>query len=206
MDEASRRAHWNAAYTSRPTSSVSWYQSSSTISRQLIHAAGVDPADRLVDVGGGASVLVDELIDCGFQAISVLDVSQSGLTAAQRRLAHRARNVEWIVGDVTRWRPARPYDLWHDRAVFHFMAHESDRDAYRTALSHGVVTGGHVILGTFAGDGPDRCSDLPVRRYDVEGLAAELGSGFALLRSAEERHHTPGGAIQPFTWGLFRRV
>ncbi len=206
MSDTGRRAHWDATYSTRSTNSVSWYQSSATVSLQLIDVAGVDSTDPLVDIGGGASVLVDDLLDCGFKAISVLDIAQSALAATQRRLGDRAAQVNWIVQDVTRWRPEQPFALWHDRAAFHFMADETERDSYRKALSHGVQTGGHVIFGTFALDGPDRCSGLPVCRYDVESLASELGVAFSLIRSVEERHHTPGGAMQPFTWGLFRRL
>jgi trans-aconitate methyltransferase len=148
---------------------------------------------------------VDALLDRGFCAITVLDIAEAALEVARRRLGPRGQAVDWQVADIRRWRPEGPYDLWHDRAVFHFLTEPEDRAAYMATLNEAVRPGGWVVLASFAPDGPETCSGLPVRRYDAAGLAEELGEGFELVRQMRERHVTPSGAEQPFTWTLFRR-
>jgi len=202
-----RRSHWDRVYATRPASQVSWFQGSPAPSLEMIAAAGVAPTDSVLDVGGGVSLLVDRLLDKGFQRISVLDVSGEALAASQARLGPRADLVNWLVEDVTRWSPTTDaFDLWHDRAAFHFLVGEADRQAYVRALTQGLRRGGHAVLATFALSGPDRCSGLPVQRYSPEALRAALGAGFELVEARAEAHRTPNGVTQDFVWGLFRKA
>lgn len=150
-------------------------------------------------------MLVDQLIANGWTDLSVLDISQEALDVARQRLGSHGTMVKWIVADIATWRPLRRYDIWHDRAVFHFLTEADDRNAYRSALEAAVAPGGHAIIATFALDGPERCSGLPVVRYAPGALANELGPNFALIDSWNERHQTPLGSAQPFSWVLFER-
>lgn len=150
-------------------------------------------------------MLVDQLIANGWTDLSVLDISQEALDLSRRRLGPRGATVEWIVADIAAWRPFRRYQIWHDRAVFHFLTESADRNAYRSALEAALPPGGNAIIATFALDGPERCSGLPVVRYDAGALADELGPNFALVDSWNERHQTPGGSSQPFSWALFEK-
>jgi 2-polyprenyl-3-methyl-5-hydroxy-6-metoxy-1,4-benzoquinol methylase len=202
---SAREHHWDALYRRQAPTRVSWYQDSPTLSLALIERTGIARAARLVDVGGGASVLVDRLLERGFANVSVLDVASAALAAAKARLGERAQRVEWVVADVTAWRPPGLYDLWHDRAVFHFLVEESDRRAYVATLRAALAPGGHVIIATFALDGPERCSGLPVMRYSADGLAGELGADFRLIESAPETHVTPAGVEQRFLYARFTR-
>jgi trans-aconitate methyltransferase len=170
----------------------------------MIETLGIVSPARIVDVGGGPSSLVDALVVRGFQ-VTVLDIAEAALAIARDRLGPDADKVDWQVVDITHWRPGAQYDLWHDRAVFHFLTEAGDRAAYLSALNAGVAPGGAVILATFAEDGPERCTGLPVRRYSADALAAELGSGFHLVRHTRETHQTPWGSEQSFTWAAFRR-
>jgi SAM-dependent methyltransferase len=200
------RSHWETVYTTKDPQSVSWFQSSPRISLELIDASGVDLSGSIIDIGGGASGLVDALVNRGQRFVAVLDIAGAGLAVAKHRLGARGADVEWIVANVTNWQPVRPFDLWHDRAVFHFLTSEADRHGYLAALDRGLVVGGTLIMATFALDGPERCSGLMVRRYDAEGLATELGPGFELIETRREAHHTPGGTVQNFTWTRFKRI
>ena len=206
MIDEQRRPHWDDVYKSKAADSVSWYQASPDMSLELIIDSGVGLNASIIDVGGGASILVDKLLDRGQAHVAVLDIAASGLAATRHRLGARSSAATWIVADVTTWRADSEFDLWHDRAVFHFLTSATDRDGYRMALKQGLAIGGTLILATFALDGPERCSGLPVQRYDAAGLAAEMGSAFELLDSRREAHRTPGGAVQAFTWTRFRRV
>ena len=165
-------------------------------------------ASAVIDVGGGASRLVDALIEKGFRTVTVLDLSEAALAAAKARIGRRAeRQVQWIVADVTVWEPrAAAYDVWHDRAAFHFLTEERDRTAYVARLTKAMKPGGHAIIGTFAPDGPDRCSGLPVARYDAQGLGRVLGDGFELVETLRHEHRTPAGSQQRFQFSLFRRA
>ena len=158
----------------------------------------------VLDVGGGASTFVDGLVGRGHVDVSVLDVSPAALAAARRRIPPTA-GVHWICHDVLTWEPNRTYELWHDRAVFHFLTAPGDRSMYLDRLDKAVARGGYVIIGTFAPDGPQRCSGLAVHRYGAEELAALLGPGFRLILGCREEHRTPGGAVQPFTWTVAGR-
>lgn len=160
----------------------------------------------IIDVGGGASQLVDVLLDRGTNHLSVLDISTEAIEKSKARLGSRATLVEWICADITAWIPPSHYWLWHDRAVFHFLTESWDREAYISAMRRGVLPGGRIIIATFALDGPEKCSHLPVCRYSHESLAQELGAGFAFLEGVWEDHRTPSGAIQKFQYSLFART
>lgn len=201
-----RQQHWEGVYGSKVPTEVSWFQEAPTVSLELIFATGIDKDAWIVDVGGGASVLVDHLWGQGYRHLTVLDISAAALEHAKARLGHEAQEVEWVAGDATLWEPPRSYGLWHDRAVFHFLTDANDRRAYKTVLEHAVAPDGHVVIATFALDGPEKCSNLPVQRYSPETLAAELGEGFALEDTAVEDHQTPAGKTQKFTYCRFRRL
>jgi trans-aconitate methyltransferase len=191
--------HWDAVYGRLEPDQVSWYQAEPTVSMQLIEELGVVPGAAVLDVGGGVSALASTLISEGFHDVTVLDVSQTALDRADARMPRHA-DVEWIRGDLLTWTPARRYGLWHDRAVFHFMVEPEDRHRYVEVMRSAVAGGGSVIIATFATDGPDHCSGLPVARYSADELVAMLGPGFDVRTVRREAHTTPRGAIQPFTW------
>jgi SAM-dependent methyltransferase len=200
----SRQKHWQQVYASKDETAVSWFQAVPQVSLRMIHDTGLEAAARIVDVGGGASRLVDHLLDRGFQHLSVLDIARGSLEHAKNRLGPRADVVEWIVSDVTAFRPERTWDLWHDRAVFHFLVDEADRADYVQALKRALAPGGHTILATFGPEGPERCSGLPVVRYDAAALQVALGSEFKLVEQEIEHHQTPSGAIQEFLYCRFQ--
>jgi 2-polyprenyl-3-methyl-5-hydroxy-6-metoxy-1,4-benzoquinol methylase len=200
-----RSEHWQGVYATKGENEVSWFQESPAISLELIRAANPDPAAAIIDIGGGASRLVDALLGEGYRSIAVLDLSANALDTAKKRIGEAAARVNWIVADVTNWQPTRSYDVWHDRAAFHFLTETRDRAAYRDRLQSAVRPGGQVIIGTFAPDGPEKCSGLPVQRYDGAALAAELGPSFELLDTRAEMHRTPWNATQAFQFSRFRR-
>lgn len=201
-----RKQHWDTVYTTKAVDQVSWFQDTPALSLDLIGRSGVSRTAPLVDIGGGASRLVDALLGQGYSDVTVLDIAEAALSASRIRLGHLAQNVRWVVADITQWQPARCYALWHDRAVFHFLTDAADREAYRRALLAGTASGSQVIIASFALDGPERCSGLPVMRYAPEGLQTELGADFALEDARHEEHHTPGGNIQRFQYSVFRRL
>ena len=199
------REHWNTVYRTKAPDRVSWFQPKPEPSLRTLDELRVPTTASLIDVGGGASSLVDHLLDRGWTDLTVLDIAEPALTAAQARLGPAADRVRWEVADVTQWRPSRVYDVWHDRAVFHFLTDPTGREAYRGALGSSVAPGGLVLIATFALDGPERCSGLPVQRYDAAALSRELGAGFSLLRDWREAHTMPGGGQQNFNWCVFHR-
>lgn len=191
------RDHWEKVYTTKSTDAVSWFQPHADVSLDLIKTTGAGLDAAIIDVGGGASTLVDDLLANGYTDLTVLDLSAAALAAARSRLGTRAAAVKWMEADITRAQlPANRYDIWHDRAVFHFLTAAKDRAAYVQAVFRAVKPGGHVIVATFAEDGPDKCSGLPVMRYRADQLHHEFGESFALLRHRKETHHTPSGAVQ----------
>lgn len=200
-----RTSHWENVYATRRAHEVSWYQVRPNTSLRLIVELGVQQNDAVIDIGGGASSLVDQLLDRDFTDITVLDISASALSAVKERLDTRARAVHWLTGDITLLRPQGPFRLWHDRAVFHFLTDAKDRRAYLSTLSSALPSGSHAIIATFSEDGPERCSNLPVCRYSPEQLAAELGPGFTLVESLREIHVTPAQGEQKFIYCCFRR-
>lgn len=200
--------HWETVYTSKSDAELSWTQAEPTTSLALIEGvcpAGRAPAGRVIDVGGGTSLLAERLVDRGY-AVTVLDISQAAMDRARLRLGSRASEVGWIVADVTTVPDLGTFDVWHDRAVFHFLTAAADRAAYAALLARTVPVGGHAVIATFALDGPEKCSGLEVRRYDGRALAAELGPRFHLLKSVPELHRTPWGAAQSFQYSLLERV
>jgi 2-polyprenyl-3-methyl-5-hydroxy-6-metoxy-1,4-benzoquinol methylase len=205
MNEANRRAHWDNVYTTKGEREVSWFQETPSISLELIRSSGATRHSAVVDIGGGASRLVDALVDAGCEAVTVLDLSESALAAAKKRLGQSAAGVTWIVADVAGWKPPRRYDVWHDRAAFHFLTEAADRTAYVDCLREALRPGGHAIIATFALDGPERCSGLPVIRYDAASLGEVLGSAFNLVEARRHDHQTPTGSTQRFQFSVFRR-
>ena len=201
-----RRMHWEQVYRRRPAQEMSWFQAEPVRSLALIRRAGIDRADPVVDIGGGASVLVDRLLEDGFADLTVVDLAESALDHVRRRLGDEARRVTLIAADATCFRPDRRYALWHDRAVFHFLTDSADRAAYADCLCECVRPDGHVIIATFAPDGPPRCSGLEVTRYDVDALAGALGSRFRVIEAEREVHQTPAGVRQPFLYARFQVV
>jgi SAM-dependent methyltransferase len=198
-----REAHWENAYRSKSSTEVSWYTPHLAESLRLIQEVA-KPEARIIDVGGGASTLVDDLLAAGYQNVTVLDISGAALELARERLGQRAQRVNWIRGDVTSVELAsESFDVWHDRAVFHFLLDENERKKYVANLARSLVAGGCAIIGTFAPSGPERCSGLDVRRYDASTLHAELGDAFELGAALEMTHLTPGGKPQRFAIARF---
>jgi 2-polyprenyl-3-methyl-5-hydroxy-6-metoxy-1,4-benzoquinol methylase len=200
-----RREHWENVYRTKQPTEMSWYSPHLQDSLRLIREVA-PPASRIIDVGGGASTLVDDLLDAGYAKLTVLDISEAALDSARARLKDRATSVTWRCADVTAERlPGVTYDVWHDRAVFHFLTDESDRRAYVRTLRRALSPSGHVVIGTFALNGPERCSGLDVVRYDAIGLQRELGEDFVLTASEEPVHVTPAGKEQRFVLCRFER-
>lgn len=197
-------AHWDAAYA-HGAHTRSWFQTEPTGSLRMLDAARVTAADSLLDVGGGASHLIDVLLARGHLDLTVLDISAAALTVVQQRLGPNAAKVHWLVANLLTWHPARTWRVWHDRAVLHFLTDEPARQHYLGALGAATTPGSIAIIATFAPDGPQQCSGLPVDRYDTADLAGLLGAEWQLLSDHREEHITPGGAVQPFTWAAFRR-
>jgi len=199
----SRKEHWENVYATKTDGEVSWTQVDPRTSLTLI--TEVTPPGTVIDVGGGTSVLVDRLLDAGY-ALTVLDISQGALDRARQRLGAREAQVRWVAADVTAVEDLGPFDVWHDRAVFHFLTDPGDRRKYIALAERSVRLGGHLVIGTFALDGPEKCSGLPVERYDGKKLAAELGKGFNLKEELAETHLTPWGKPQQFHYAVFERV
>jgi len=201
-----RKQHWEQIYTTKTSDSVSWFQEHADQSLRLIHNTGLGKDAAIIDVGGGASILVDDLVAEGYTDLTVLDLSAAALTVARQRLGKHADAVRWMVGDITRAEfPKYRFDIWHDRAVFHFLTDPDDRHAYVERVMRSVRPGGHVIIATFAEDGPEKCSGLPVMRYQPESLHAEFGDAFQLVEHEMEAHHTPSGTVQQFVYCYCRK-
>ncbi|MBR0835538.1 class I SAM-dependent methyltransferase [Bradyrhizobium manausense] len=200
-----RTTHWQNVYATKGEAEVSWFQDSPTISLEMIRTVSPNHDAAIIDVGGGASRLVDALLQDGYRDLAVLDLSANALDAAKKRVGAAASRVDWIVADATTWRPAKTYDVWHDRAAFHFLTDPRDRAAYVERLRTAIAPGGHIIIATFAPDGPEKCSGLPVQRHDSASLAAELGPGFELVETRSETHQTPWHSMQAFQFSRFRR-
>jgi len=206
MQSESRRAHWQSVYIRKGENEVSWFQENPAPSLELIAQVGATAASAIIDIGGGASRLVDNLLDRGFGDVTVLDLSDAALEAARARLGSRAARVHWIVADATVWEPLKEYDIWHDRAAFHFLTEERDRAGYGVRLRRALKVGGYAIIATFALDGPERCSGLPVVRYDPASLGQTLGPDFELIDTRRHTHETPWGSDQSFQFSVFRRA
>ncbi len=202
MSQNDLQDHWQKVYSGKSETELTWFEDKPETSLSLI-AQCAKPSDRIIDVGGGASRLADELLILGFSDVSVLDVSEQALLQSQQRLGKRAKDVHWLVADITKWQPSRKYTLWHDRAVFHFLTQENQRQAYIDVLSQAVAPNGTVIIATFALDGPEKCSGLEVVRYSPKTLDAVLGNNFKLIESKQQHHQTPKGGTQFFQYSKF---
>ena len=197
-----RKQHWEQVYTNKSALEVSWYQAEPRLSLELIQRSGIGKNAALIDVGGGASLLVDRLQADGYRQLAVLDISGAALAVARQRLGAHAAAIEWYESDVTQFIAPHPFSLWHDRAVFHFLTAAEDRQRYVEVLKRTLVSGGHVIIAAFALGGPTRCSGLEIVQYDAAKLKAELGANFHLEEEQTETHLTPAGKEQKF--GFFR--
>ena len=199
-------AHWQAVYEKKKPDEVSWYQPHLERSLKFIRSSGLRLDARIIDVGGGASTLVDDLVADGYRNVAVIDLAEAALSSVKHRLGERAAGVDWIVGDVTTsLLPERSVDFWHDRAVFHFLTDDDARAAYLEQVLRAVTPGGHVLVATFGLDGPEKCSGLPVARYDAPGIHAVFGRAFEKVGDAAERHETPWGSVQSFVYCFCRR-
>jgi len=199
------RHHWQSVYTQKSPESVSWFQATPTLSHALITQIAPALDTRIFDVGGGASTLVDALLTSGYTSLSVLDVSPAALAHARERLGAAAEGVTWIAADILDVvLPAESTDVWHDRAVFHFLTHAEQRARYFAQVRYALRPGGYVVIATFADDGPTRCSGLDTARYSASELHDAFGEGFTLVRSERELHVTPSGAAQAFTYCVCR--
>lgn len=202
-----KHTHWESIYQTKKPDSVSWYQSSLHLSLELIRRTGLKKDAALIDVGGGASTLVDDLLTLEYSNITVLDISTQALDYSKARLGPRAKSVQWIVGDITSVDPSQlSFDLFHDRAVFHFLVEEDDRKKYCNVLEASVRPSGFVIIATFGPNGPMKCSGLDIVRYEPDSLQQTIGSAFRLVTSQVEHHTTPSHATQEFIYCLFQRV
>ena len=205
MSDKSRQAHWENVYATKGEKEVSWFQENPAPSLELMALIGLSEDAAIIDIGGGASRLVDVLLARKFRRLTVLDLSGDALAAARERLGGGGADVKWVVADVTKWEPTQIYDLWHDRAAFHFLTDRADQSSYVDRLKKAVKVGGYVIIGTFALDGPERCSGLPIVRHDATTLGKILGSDFTLIDTRRHDHPTPWGAIQRFQFSTFQR-
>ena len=195
------KGHWDSVYTTKAPDAVSWYRPHLETSLALVERATGSRAAAIIDVGGGESTLVDDLLRRGYQNITVLDVSQTAIDATKQRLGSAAEQVQWLVGDITEIELEQgAYDVWHDRAVFHFLVKPEHRVAYVRQVARSVKPGGHVIVSTFGPEGPTKCSGLEVVRYDAVSLHSEFGERFRLVESSKELHHTPFGTTQQFLY------
>ena len=201
MESMDAGAHWDKVYGTKAPDQVSWFRPHLETSMSFIERSAPDHSARIIDVGGGESTLVDDLLERGYSNITVLDISRTAVDVTKTRLGRRASLVEWLVGDVTMIDlPAKTYDVWHDRAVFHFLTSPTDRSAYVERVRTSVKPGGHVVIGTFGPEGPAKCSGLDVRRYDADSLHGEFGTRFRLIDSTKEIHQTPFGTTQQFLY------
>lgn len=205
MSSEGKLSHWQEVYRTKAPTEVSWFQNEPVVSLELIESLGVDSAQPIIDVGGGASTLVDHLLERGCTDVTVLDISAAALTVAKERLAHSAGHVTWLAEDLMVWSPARQFAIWHDRAVLHFLTDTADRRRYGDLLNAAVAPGGHAVIGTFALGGPTRCSGLEVQQHDAASVAALAGPHFEVVGSRSEHHVTPAQHVQDFSWVVLRR-
>ena len=207
MAEIDRHEHWQDVYGSKPPRRLGWYKPRLDTSLEWIEALELPRDAPIIDIGCGASTLVDDLLDAGFTNVTLLDISEHALDVVRERLGESASTIEWIAADITAAElPPGTFHLWHDRAVFHFLTDPRDRGCYRERMEAALKTDGYLLIGLFTPDAPPRCSGLPVQRYALEDLLAELGPGFELLRHRHELHVTPGGVEQAYLYALFRKT
>jgi SAM-dependent methyltransferase len=206
MSTTERQAHWERVYTTKGETEVSWFQEIPAPSLELMALIGATARSSIIDVGGGASRLVDCLVAQDYEDLTVLDLSEAALATAKRRIGDKAKQVKWIVADATAWQPSQSYDVWHDRAAFHFLTDPADQAAYVERLRLALRRGGHAIIATFALDGPEKCSGLPVARHNADSLGAALGRGFVVVDTRPHEHVTSWGTTQRFQFSTFRFV
>ena len=199
-----QKSHWEKKYSEDAPTEVSWYQAIPSVSLRLIEETGIKKDQWIIDVGGGASTLVDHLLDADYEKLAVLDISVAALEHAKRRLGERKGKIEWVESDVTVFKSKHRFSVWHDRAVFHFLTDEKDRQAYLRVLRETLAPGGHLIIATFALDGPKQCSGLDVARYDSDELSRVFGKEFELKESVTESHQTPWESEQKFVYCRFQ--
>jgi SAM-dependent methyltransferase len=205
MSTESRREHWQSVYQAKPSTTVSWYQSQASMSLELVQTLLADHDQAVIDVGGGASTFVDGMLAANYTDVSVLDISSAALEVARTRLGDDASRVHWIVADILTWVPERRFNVWHDRAVLHFLTAPRDQARYAALLAETVMSGGHAVIGTFAPNGPSACSGLAVQQFDPVAVARLVGADFVVVNSRDEDHVTPTGAVQAFSWTVLRR-
>jgi SAM-dependent methyltransferase len=204
-NEFNTKQHWEEVYHGKSPDETSWFQTNPRISLSMIENTGFGVSAALIDIGGGASLLADHLLDRGYRDLTVLDISRAALDRAFRRLGEKSPSIDWLECDVTRFKPGRVFDIWHDRAAFHFLTLKEDRERYSAALRSALKPGGQAIIATFAPGGPERCSGLPVVRYDSDKLGAVLGPAFELEEQEDEAHRTPAGGEQQFRFFRFKK-
>jgi trans-aconitate methyltransferase len=204
VDKAKAAAHWDAAYA-KGDDTRGWFEKQPDMSLRMLDAARVSAADAVIDVGGGASPLTAALLARGFRDLTILDISAAGMQYARDRLGERAGQARWLVADVLSWHPPRRYRAWHDRAVFHFLTTDEDRQHYLHTLKTATAPGSVAVFGCFAQDGPQHCSGLPVARYSPAQLARQIGTSWQMIAQDREEHITPAGTTQPFTWVALSR-
>lgn len=208
FDEKSfnRKDHWETIYSDKKAVEVSWYQQYPERSLALIKSTGIGSSASIIDIGGGASTLIDHLLEAGYKKLSVLDISHAAIAQAKTRLGEQADSVEWLEQDITNFVVKESFDVWHDRAVFHFLTDEDDRASYVKAMANALKPGGHAIVATFDIDGPEKCSGLDIVRYSADMLSEIFAEHFKLVETQKEEHATPGGASQRFVYCKFVRV
>lgn len=205
MEDFNRKEHWEDIYQKKPLNEVSWYQPTPVTSLDFFSRFNVPKDARVIDVGGGDSLLVDHLLDLGYRNISVLDISESAINRAKDRLGARASQVSWIVSDATAFKPAEPYDFWHDRAAFHFLTGEQEIDDYLDTAQQSIKPEGILVIGTFSEEGPKKCCGIEIRQYSETAMTEKLKSFFEKIRCITVDHKTPFNTIQNYIFCSFRR-
>lgn len=200
-----KKDHWDTIYSQKAEADLSWHQDDPSVSLELMLKAGLTPDTSVIDIGAGTSRVVDRLLTLGLRDIAVLDLSEAAIATSRGRLGDSSAKVSWIVADVTNWETSRVFNIWHDRAVFHFLLDPVDRASYVERLSTSLDLGGHAIVATFALDGPEKCSGLDVTRYSPDSLSETLGDNFGLVTHRFHVHRTPSGRPQSFQYSLFQK-
>lgn len=205
MSDFNRKNHWENIYNTKKLNEVSWYQPKPEISLDFILAANPDKDDAIIDIGGGDSFLADHLLETGFSNITVLDISAKAIERAKKRIGNKAERVKWIVSDIIDFTPTQQYDIWHDRAAFHFLTNEKEVKKYVAIAEQSIVQNGQLVIGTFSSNGPKKCSGIEIKQYAAENLAATFGSAFNLLNPKIIEHPTPFDTVQEFLFCSFQK-
>jgi 2-polyprenyl-3-methyl-5-hydroxy-6-metoxy-1,4-benzoquinol methylase len=206
MSTHTKQEHWDKVYQTKKLTEVGWYQPVPQTSLDFVQEHAKSKQSRIIDIGGGDSFLTDYLLSEGYQDLTVLDISEKAITRAQKRLGSKAKHVKWVVSDITQYKTKGQFDIWHDRAAFHFLTEDKDVDAYLNILNSALQPGGIFILGTFSDNGPMMCSGLNITQYSEEEITQLLGSAFEKIKCINPDHITPGGSVQNYTFGSFRKV